>query len=227
MFCSVLIILVRQKIIFMAKIKAVIFDMDGVLIDAKEWHYEALNRALALFGYSISRYDHLVTYDGLPTRRKLEMLSLEFGLPISLHDFLNELKQLYTMEIIHSKCRPLFAHEYALSHLKSADYKLAVASNSIRKSIEVMMEKSNLARYLDVIMSNQDVRIGKPDPEIYTKTMTALGVDPVECLVVEDNEHGITAARLSGANVMIVKEVGEVTLDNIVQQIRQAEGNRA
>jgi beta-phosphoglucomutase len=59
------------------KIKAVIFDMDGVLIDAKEWHYEALNRSLSNFGYSISRYEHLVTYDGLPTKKKLEMLTLE------------------------------------------------------------------------------------------------------------------------------------------------------
>jgi beta-phosphoglucomutase len=52
-------------------IKAVVFDMDGVLIEAKDWHYEALNRALKLFGYEISRYEHLTTFDGLPTRRKL------------------------------------------------------------------------------------------------------------------------------------------------------------
>lgn len=61
----------------MTKIKAVIFDMDGVLIDAKEWHYEALNKALALFGFAISRQEHLDSYDGLPTRKKLEMLSSE------------------------------------------------------------------------------------------------------------------------------------------------------
>lgn len=61
----------KQKGFFM-EIKAVIFDMDGVLIDAKEWHFEALNTALGLFGMQISRYDHLVTYDGLPTRRKSE-----------------------------------------------------------------------------------------------------------------------------------------------------------
>jgi beta-phosphoglucomutase-like phosphatase (HAD superfamily) len=63
------------------KITAVVFDMDGVLIDAREWHYEALNRALGHFGYTISRFDHLVTYDGLPTRHKLEMLSRERGFP--------------------------------------------------------------------------------------------------------------------------------------------------
>ena len=77
----------------MTKIKAVIFDMDGVLIEAKNWHYEALNKALGLFGMEISRYDHLVTYDGLPTKRKLEMLTAERGLPIGLHDFINEMKQ--------------------------------------------------------------------------------------------------------------------------------------
>ena len=78
----------------MTKVKAVIFDMDGVLIDAKDWHYEALNRALNHFGYNISRYDHLVTFDGLPTRRKLEMLTREQGLPNALHKLINELKQI-------------------------------------------------------------------------------------------------------------------------------------
>lgn len=74
----------------MNTIKAIIFDMDGVLIDAKEWHYEALNKALNLFGFEISRHDHLVTYDGLPTKRKLEMFSLEKGLPTGLHKFINQ-----------------------------------------------------------------------------------------------------------------------------------------
>ena len=63
------------------KIKAVLFDMDGVLIDAKDWHYEALNKALGLFGIEISRYDHLATFDGLPTKVKLQMLSKKYYLP--------------------------------------------------------------------------------------------------------------------------------------------------
>ena len=85
-------------------IKAVIFDMDGVLIDAKEWHYEALNKALGLFGYEISRYDHLVTYDGLPTSKKLEMLTMEKGMPQKLHTFINSLKQQYTVDKIRNIC---------------------------------------------------------------------------------------------------------------------------
>ncbi len=207
----------------MSQIKAVVFDMDGVLIDAKDWHYEALNRALALFGYSISRYDHLVTYDGLPTKRKLEMLTRERGLPPALHDFLNELKQLYTMELIYSRCKPQFHHEYALSHLKASGYKLAVASNSVRRTVEVMMERSSLSNYLDTMLSNEDVKRAKPDPEIYTTAFKRLGLEPAECLVVEDNDNGIRAAEAAGAHLLVVQNVWDVTLENITSRIAQIE----
>ena len=207
----------------MRKIKAVIFDMDGVLIDAREWHYDALNRALGLFGFAISRYDHLVTYDGLPTKKKLEMLSREHGLPAKLHGFLNELKQVYTGEIVHALCKPRFQHEYALSRLKASGYRLGVASNSVRRSIELMMDKSALAGYLDAVVSNQDVVRAKPDPEIYRKAMTLLKVEPEETLVVEDNAHGIAAARASGANVMVVADPNDVTWDRILKSISAAE----
>ena len=112
----------------------------------------------------ISRYDHLVTYDGLPTIKKLKMLSLERGLSSKLHEFISRMKQIYTMEIVHGKCKPVFFHEYALSKLKSDGYKFAVCSNSIRNTIEVMMERANLRTYFDVVLSNQDVTRAKPDP---------------------------------------------------------------
>lgn len=207
----------------MKNIKAIIFDMDGVLIDAKEWHYEALNRALALFGLEISRYDHLVTYDGLPTRQKLKMLSLEKGLPEDLHEFINEMKQLFTMEIVYKKCKPLFHHEYALSQLKQKGYRLAVASNSIRNSIDVMMDRSGLIGYLDFFLSNQDVVQGKPHPEIYNKAIARLGLKPEECLIVEDNEKGIKAAKASGAHVMEVKTVKDVNFSAITSHVKRIE----
>jgi beta-phosphoglucomutase-like phosphatase (HAD superfamily) len=206
------------------KIKAIIFDMDGVLIEAKDWHYEALNRALGLFGFSISRYDHLVTYDGLPTKRKLEMLSLERGLPRGLHDFINDMKQIYTMEMVYARCKPLFCHEYALSHLKSSGYRLAVASNSIRQTVQMMMEKSNLAQYFDFMLSNQDVTRAKPDPEIYQTAISRLGCPADECLIVEDNLNGIKAAQASGAHVMVVKSVTDVNLSNIRSFLNSIEG---
>ena len=203
-------------------IKAVLFDMDGVLIDAKEWHYEALNRALDLFGMPISRFDHLTTFDGLPTRKKLEMLSVERGLPEELHEFINEMKQAYTMEIVHAQCKPTFIHEYALSRLKTAGYRLAVCSNSVRQTVVTMMDKANLTPYLDLMVSNEDVSKGKPDPEMYLKAISTFGLLPTECLIVEDNENGIRAARASGANVLVVKDVQDTHLDNLMAAINQA-----
>ncbi|MBM0637760.1 HAD family phosphatase [Campylobacter sp. VicNov18] len=207
----------------MIKIKAIIFDMDGVLIEAKDWHYQALNKALKLFGMEISRYEHLTTFDGLPTKDKLKMLSLDRGLPESLHNFINELKQQYTMEMVYSLCKPKFHHQYALSKLKNEDYKMAVCSNSIRNSIEIMMEKSALENYLDFYISNEDVKQGKPDPEMYNKAIEKLGFNPKECMIIEDNENGIKAARLSGANVMIVREIDEVNYENIKSHILKFE----
>lgn len=204
-------------------IKAVLFDMDGVLIDAKEWHYEALNRALELFGMPISRFDHLTTFDGLPTRKKLEMLSLDRGLPNQLHEFLNEMKQRYTMEIVHTQCKPRFVHEYALSNLKSRGYKLAVCSNSVRASVETMMQKAELEKYLELMVSNEDVSKGKPDPEMYIKAMSCFQLQPDECLIVEDNENGIKAAQASGGHLLVVRDVAETNLENITERIREIE----
>ena len=206
------------------KIKAIIFDMDGVLIEAKEWHYEALNRALRLFGYEISRYDHLVTYDGLPTKKKLEMLSIERGLPRGLHSFINDMKQQYTMDLVQTQCKPRFVHEYALSKLKSEGYGLAVASNSIRNTVETMMIKADLLQYLDFFLSNQDVSKPKPDPEIYAVAIQRFGLKPDECLILEDNFNGIAAAKASGAHVLEIDTVDDVNYENIKSTISSVEG---
>lgn len=210
----------------MAKIQAIIFDMDGVLIEAKDWHYEALNEALELFGYTITRQEHLSDFDGLPTAVKLEMLSQRKGLPRGLHTFINQLKQQYTMDLVMTNCHPIFIHEYALSRLRKEGYHVAVASNSIAETIDMMMRKSNLKQYLDFFLSNQDVVRSKPDPEIYNKAIEKLGLKPEECLVVEDNHNGVEAAKGAHAHVFKVETVYDVTYDNIMAAVAQAESGQ-
>jgi HAD superfamily hydrolase (TIGR01509 family) len=198
-------------------IKAIAFDMDGVLIDAKDWHYQALNRALALFGCPISHYDHITTFDGLPTRRKLQLLSASNKLPPELHDFIGQLKQDYTMEIVAAQCKPRFIHQYALSRLRAEGIRLAVCSNAVRHSVDVMLQRSALAEYLEFSLSNQDVARPKPDPQIYATAIARFGIAPEECLVVEDHDHGIRAAREAGAHVLQVASVREVTYAAIAE----------
>ena len=151
------------------------------------------------------------------------MLSKEAFLPEKLHGFINEMKQRYTMDMIHMYCRPVFQHEYALSRLKKEGYRLAVCSNSIRHTIEVMMEKADLIQYLEEILSNEDVVRSKPDPEIYIKAMGKMNLTPSECLILEDNKNGIKAAMDSGAYVLAVGDVWDVNYENIIGRIGEIE----
>ena len=203
----------------MSKIKAIIFDMDGVLIDARDWHYEALNRALGLFGFKISEESHLSSFDGLPTKKKLQMLSKRSGLPERLHTLINDLKQIYTRELAVQFCKPTFVHRHVLTTLKDEGFVLAVCSNSIQSSVELMLTNAGIVNFFEFYLSNEDVRAAKPNPEIYKKAIEQLGVSPSETLIIEDNEHGVQAATESGAHVLRVSDPEQVCYQNIYAKL--------
>lgn len=193
----------------------VLFDLDGTLVEAKDWHYEALNRALRLFGFEISREDHLTVYDGLPTRNKLVLLTEREGLPETLYDLIFRFKQEFTYQEIRDNCQPLSNVVNTLKELKTRGYVLGLCSNSIRKSIELILDYSCISEYFDLILSNQDVTFAKPDPEIYLTAAKRLGVSPEECIVVEDNPKGIEAGRAAGMRVIQVSSPRDISVNLI------------
>jgi len=197
------------------KIRAILFDLDGVLADATEWHYEALNRALALFGFTIARYEHLTIYNGLPTKKKLEMLSVEKGLPRGLHSMIAQIKQKYTREEVLRQCTPTFEKELLINQLKRDGYALAVCSNAVRESVEMMLRGSGIFELFDYIASNEDVKNPKPDPEIYLTAFKQMKLKPEECVIVEDAGHGVEAAKRSGAHVCQVAGFHEVDYERV------------
>jgi HAD superfamily hydrolase (TIGR01509 family) len=152
------------------------------------------------------------------------MLSRSRGLPVKLHGFINDLKQAYTAAITMDRCRPVFHHQYALANLRQSGYTIGVCSNSIRRTVQMMMDLSRLTPYLDFFLSNEDVSRPKPDPEMYSAAIQRAGVSPQETLIVEDNDHGVAAARASGAHVMVVGSVNDVTHARIQHEIALAEG---
>ena len=127
------------------------------------------------------------------------------------------------MRMILNKCKPLFAHQYALSKLHSEGYKMAVCSNSIRKSVEVMIQQAGLDKYFEFYVSNEDVSKDKPDPEMYSKAMCKMNFKPEECLILEDNENGIKAAKASGGHLLKIGEITDVTYLNITNRIKEIE----
>lgn len=191
-------------------IKAVLFDMDWVLIDAREWHYEALNKALELFGFTITRQEHENYYDGLPTHIKLKRLTEEKWLPENLHKFINQMKQQYTVDAIYNNSSVDFSKQVMLKKLKDKWIKIACCSNSIKNSIEMMLNKAMIINYFDLILSNEDVKESKPSPQIYELAMEKLWVSPEETIVVEDSPHWIEAWTKSWAKVIVVNNATEV-----------------
>jgi beta-phosphoglucomutase-like phosphatase (HAD superfamily) len=193
--------------------------MDGVLIDARDWHFEALNEALSIFGFHISHNDHLERFNGLSTNQKLRMLSEKDGLPYALHSMIAAVKQDRTLRIAANNCFPNVSHQILVSRLKKIGIKVGLVTNSIRQTSEFMLEYAGLLKFFDVVITNEDVKEGKPNPEGYLKAMSILGVRPDQTIIVEDGDYGILAARATGAYVVVVSGPTEVNLELLIPVI--------
>lgn len=208
-------------------IKLIIFDLDGVLIESKDAHFVSLNLALEEISpdFIISYDDHISNYDGLPTAKKLEMLSKK-GLPRSLHHAIKDRKQYHTIEYLNKTVTIDDKLINVFSSLKADGYILHVASNAVKKTIEVILEKKQITKYVDHIISNEDVSRCKPNPEMYLKCMINAGVGPRETIIIEDSYVGRQAVHNCGAYLGPVNSTTDVTLERIRKMIEDV-GNNA
>jgi len=199
-------------------IKLVLFDLDGVLIDAKKLHYDALNLALE-DKYFINEDEHTNIYDGRKTKEKLNMLSMDKGLPVELHDQVYTDKQKLTLELI-SQLKPIDEIISLFKELEFQNYLIGVCSNSIRRTVLTALAKTELMEYCSVILSNEDVKNSKPHPEMYWKAMSMMGVLPENTLIVEDSPPGLLAAQRSRANYIRVDDPWDVTREKILPNLK-------
>jgi len=202
-------------------IKAIIFDLDGVLVDARELHYKALNSALATVDvkYVINRDEHLSTYDGLPTRKKLHLLTQNKGLPEDRHDEIWFAKKVQTIEIIDKEFTYDERMRGILKKLKGEGHLIVVCSNSIRESTKMMLIRKGLLEFCEFYLSNQDVVNAKPNPEMYLRAFIKLGMGPKECIIVEDSHIGRQSAFESGAHLCAVENTMDVEYEKIRRMI--------
>jgi len=186
--------------------KCVIFDCDGVLIDAVRWHYEAFNRALNLFGYSIQPDDHIKVYNGLPTKEKLKIMSEKENFPEKLQQIIRDQKRQYTNDLVALHCKPSYDKIIMLSYLKQKGVKLGCCSNAITESVEDMLKRSHLFNFFQEVIGNDMGFAPKPAPDIYLEAFRRLEVSPEDVWIVEDAPHGVQAAKASGAGRVIEVE---------------------
>jgi HAD superfamily hydrolase (TIGR01509 family) len=197
--------------------KLIIFDLDGVLVEAKTIHFDALNEALGP-KYAIEWNEHLSKYDGLKTNQKLEMLTKEKGLPIELYKQVWDEKQRLTLQKL-SDLKSSEQLQVCISLLVNQGYKIACCSNSIRKTVLTVLSKLGIIEYFDLILSNEDVKNSKPHPEIYWKAISMMGCLPEETLIVEDSPFGLLAASRSKSHVMRVESPKDITYNNIYKHL--------
>ena len=200
-------------------IKLIIFDLDGVLVEAKNINYNALNKALGK-KYAISWDEHLSIYDGLKTNQKLKMLTNNKNLPIKLHSQIWENKQKYTLEELRA-LGPNQTLKSLMFTLSESGYKIAVCSNSIRKTVLTVLSKLGIMEFMDLVISNEDVKNSKPHPEMYWKAISMMSCLPEETLIIEDSPYGLLAAARSKSHILRVKNPSEVTINNVQNKLKQ------
>jgi HAD superfamily hydrolase (TIGR01509 family) len=199
-------------------LKAILFDLDGVIVEAKNIHFQALNSALPE-KYNISWKDHLSIYDGLKTNQKLEILTKRKGLSADLYPDIWKSKQENTIKEL-DKLEKNESIIELFSFLKSKNIIIGVCSNSIRKTIVTVLSKFEIMEMVDYFISNENVQNSKPHPEMYWNAMIKFGLNPEEVLIVEDSPHGLLAAARTGAKVLRVKSPSELTKEKFKEILK-------
>jgi HAD superfamily hydrolase (TIGR01509 family) len=189
--------------------KLIIFDLDGVLLDSCEIHYDALNQALReIVGREISPKDHESIYNGLSTRTKLHRMGIE-------GDDVYVRKQELTAHAFET-LEPSGRLIHMMRGLRATGFRIACASNCIRQTVDTVLTKLGILSLFDIVFSNEDVSSPKPDPEIYVRVMEAMGVSPDETIIFEDSYVGLQAAVASGAAVHRVSNPTDLTLEYVI-----------
>jgi beta-phosphoglucomutase family hydrolase len=176
-------------------IRAVIFDLDGVIVNSEDAHIEAEKRAFRRYGVAISA-DELHRYAGATAKAMFTDLINKYRLKTTFQEMVKIKESFFSL--LDEDSQPTTGVLQLIHRLKRANVRLAIASSSNRKWIEYILRILEITSLFDCFVGAEDIVHSKPDPEIYLKAATALGVRPDECVVIEDAELGVEAAKRAG-----------------------------
>ncbi|REK86299.1 HAD family phosphatase [Streptomyces inhibens] len=184
----------------------VIFDLDGTLVDSEPNYYEAGRRLLANYGVADFSWEHHTRFIGIGTRETLEILSREFGLDAPIEELLAGKNRTY-LELARAHTAVFPEMRAFVKRLSAAGHPMAVASGSSRAAIEAVLAGTGLDALLTTLVSAEEVAHGKPEPDVFLEAARRLGVDPADCVVLEDAAPGALAAHRAGMRCIAVPYV--------------------
>ena len=177
--------------------KAVIFDMDGVIIDSEPIHFETDMETMKYLGCNIS-IEELEKYVGTTNEYMIADIKKNYNIKKSVEEIINYKVEMVKNKIVQSDLEPIEGIRELLIYLKKKNIPAAIASSSPKEFINVVVSKFKLQEYFKYIVSGEEVESGKPAPDVYIETAKKLGISPKECIVVEDSKNGVIAAKAAG-----------------------------
>jgi hypothetical protein len=196
--------------------KAVIFDLDGVLVDTPDMHYETFSQAYYKYtNIVITKKEHDIDFNGRSTKTKLKILQKRDSFSDELFEKIWSEKQLLTWDYIDRYLQVDHEKVLLLQKLKQEGLQLACASNCIKDTLLKILNKIGLLNFFDLVLSNEDVHNPKPSSEIYLKAMIGLNCNPTNTLIIEDSQIGFEAAINTKADVLRVINSKDVTFEKI------------
>ena len=208
-------------------IKAIFFDLDGVLVDAADWHKDAFNSAMLRFDADpLSEEEHHKVYNGLSTRKKLELLIAAgrfSGYWVANEQFIDLFyaeKQNFTIKTIMERCKPNERVLEAVNFAYQQNYRLAVVTNCSRFTCELMMKLSDLEGFFEFIIANEDVQGSvKPSPRPYLEAKWKMNLRDKEFLAIDDTKKGIMSAMEAFGRTWKLEKFEDLTSENLTKAL--------
>lgn len=177
--------------------RAVIFDMDGVIIDSEPIHFQVDMKTMKDLGCRIT-VEELNKYVGTTNEYMLTEIKKNYKITQSIEEIIKYKVEITKKIILECDLEPLEGIRALLQELKNNNIPAAIASSSPRDLIDVVVSKFQLKDYFSYIVSGEEVEEGKPAPDVYIKTSEKLGIKPKDCVVIEDSKNGVLAAKKAG-----------------------------
>jgi len=201
------------------RFEAVIFDMDGVLIDSEPLHFAVLSELLKRAGHILTRTEN-ENFIGTTSEAMFSTLIARHGLSGTVAEYIARYDEML-VDVLREPHAPAAGVIPLMARLRQLGSRLAVASSSRRAWVEATLRSLALADAFDVIVSGDDVERGKPDPAIYLLTAQRLGVTPAQCVAIEDSPNGVQSARAAGMTVLGVRTeyTAHLHLDGVARTV--------